>query len=297
MTECVKGHPEQASPAWFDAALAAVPTRGTVVVDGAQIAFRRWDGPGEHGVVLIHGGAAHSGWWDHIGPLLTPYGRVVALDLSGHGDSDWRPSYDVDTWAREVLAVSTAAGIRAHPTIVGHSMGGFIALHAAAAYGDRLTAAVVVDSPLRAATPEDDSTRRQRAGRQSRHYDSREAAVARFRPMPDQPSLPCVRRHVAAESVKQTAEGWRWKFDRRIFDRPRFTSDHVGAIACSIAVLRGEHGMLGVAESTALSRRLGGRLPIIEIPDAGHHIMLDQPLALAAALRTLAATWTPVATA
>jgi pimeloyl-ACP methyl ester carboxylesterase len=263
-------------------------------VDGARIAFRSWEGSSDHCIVLIHGGAAHSGWWDHIGPLLTSYGQVVALDLSGHGDSDWRPRYDVDTWAREVLAVAATTRIDMRPTVVGHSMGGFVALHTAAAHGDLLTAAVVVDSPLRAATPEDDDARGRRASRESRLYASEDEAMAHFRPLPQQPALPYVLRHVAASSAVETIAGWRWKFDRRIFDRPRFTPDHVGSIPCSVAVLRGEHGMLGATECAALAERLDGRPPIIEIPNAGHHIMLDQPLALTAALRTLVAMWTPI---
>ena len=51
--------------------------------------------------MLVHGGAAHSRWWDHIAPMLTEGWRVVAVDLSGHGDSDRRDHYSLDTWARE----------------------------------------------------------------------------------------------------------------------------------------------------------------------------------------------------
>ena len=57
--------------------------------------------------MLVHGGAAHSGWWDHVAPLLT-WHRVVALDLTGHGDSDRREVYDMRLWAREVVAVAAA---------------------------------------------------------------------------------------------------------------------------------------------------------------------------------------------
>jgi pimeloyl-ACP methyl ester carboxylesterase len=34
-----------------------------------------------------------------------------------------------------------------------------------------------------------------------------------------------------------------------------------------------------------------GRLPVVDLPDAGHHPMLDQPLALVTGLRTLLAVW------
>jgi pimeloyl-ACP methyl ester carboxylesterase len=42
-----------------------------------------------------------------------------------------------------------------------------------------------------------------------------------------------------------------------------------------------------------MSRLVPGGMPVIDLPDAGHHPMLDQPLALVAALRTLLAVWPP----
>src|SRR5487761_12732 len=104
-----------ASPAWFTEALAAPVTEGQAVVDGVPIAYRAWGGPGSRGVVLVHGGAAHSRWWDHIGPLLASDRRVVAIDLSGHGDSGRRESYSFDAWAREILAVAADAVHRPLP--------------------------------------------------------------------------------------------------------------------------------------------------------------------------------------
>ena len=107
-----------APPAWFTAALATPVTQRTTIVDGATIAYRTWGEPGGRGIVLVHGGAAHSCWWDHIGPLLADGRLVVALDLSGHGDSARRESYGLDQWAREVLAVADDAGIATPPSSV-----------------------------------------------------------------------------------------------------------------------------------------------------------------------------------
>ncbi|WP_413467594.1 alpha/beta fold hydrolase [Mycobacterium sp. RTGN3] len=99
--------------------------------------------------MLVHGGAAHSGWWDHIAPFFAQTHRVIAPDLSGHGDSGTRTTYHLHTWAREVLAASTAAGPSGRPTIVGHSMGGWITSTAAENYGEQIDSIVVIDSPLR----------------------------------------------------------------------------------------------------------------------------------------------------
>src|SRR5258708_37392396 len=111
-------------PAWFSAALDAAVQEGTTTVDGASIAYRDWGDPDGRSIVLVHGGAAHSRWWDHIAPMLTDGWRVVAVDLSGHGDSDRRDRHSLHTRAREGPAV--AAGTRAAPARVGlgHSQGG-----------------------------------------------------------------------------------------------------------------------------------------------------------------------------
>ena len=49
------------------------------------------------------------------------------------------------------------------------------------------------------------------------------------------------------------------------------------------------------AYSAEMQRLTGGRLPVVDLPDTGHHPMLDQPLALVTGLRTLLALW-PAAT-
>ncbi|OMQ14825.1 alpha/beta hydrolase, partial [Modestobacter sp. VKM Ac-2676] len=54
---------------------------------------------------------------------------MVALDLTGHGDSDHRTDYDPLVWAREVVAVAAATGLD-RPVVIGHSMGGWVAVTA-----------------------------------------------------------------------------------------------------------------------------------------------------------------------
>jgi pimeloyl-ACP methyl ester carboxylesterase len=277
-------------PAWFTQALSAPVTERVTVLDGVPVAYRMWgSSPNGRGIVLVHGGAAHSRWWDHIGPLLTVDRRVIAIDLSGHGDSGRRESYSFDGWAREILAVAADAGLDA-PTVIGHSMGGVVTLRLAALFGSRIEGAVVIDSPVRNPAPEQHAAQDRRVFRELRVYPSREAAIARFRPVPDQPVLGYVADHVAATSVRQVDGGWTWKWDPRVFvlEPPRAPLTRLG---CRVALFRAEHGIMSAEMSEIMYDRLGRVAPLIEIPAAGHHIMLDQPIALAAALRTLLSDW------
>ena len=279
-----------APPAWFTAALATPVTQRTTIVDGATIAYRTWGDPGGRGLVLVHGGAAHSRWWDHIGPLLADGRLVVALDLSGHGDSARRESYSLDQWAREVLAVAEDAGIATPPTVVGHSLGGHVTLRAAALFGSGIEGAIVIDSPIREMSPEEHAAMEHRAFGGLRVYPSKEAILARFRPVPDQPVLGYIADHVAATSIREAEGGWTWKWDPAIFSR-QVPPTLLTRLDCRVALFRAEHGMVSTEMSDVMYDRLGRVAPVIEIPAASHHIMLDQPIALVAAIRTLLSGW------
>jgi pimeloyl-ACP methyl ester carboxylesterase len=277
-------------PAWFTAAVAVQPEQRTATVDGIPIAYRAWGDPAARGIVLVHGGAAHSRWWDHIAPLLTNGWRVIAPDLSGHGDSGRRPRYSLDLWAREVLGVVTDAGITS-PVVIGHSMGGFVTLRMATLFGSRIAGAVAIDSPVRDIAPEDAAARQRRAFGPLHVYPTREAAMARFRPIPDQPVLRYIAEYVAAASIRPVEGGWTWKFDPRIFVRDEFTPTLLTRLDCRVALFRAEHGIVSEQLGEVMYDRLGRVAPLVEIPVAGHHIMFDQPIALVSALRTLLADW------
>jgi pimeloyl-ACP methyl ester carboxylesterase len=283
------------APEWFTKALATAPEASTVDVHGTTISYLAWGDPSERGIVLVHGGGAHAHWWDHIGPLLAPDRRVVALDLSGHGDSGRRPVYSLDAWAQEILAVAADAGVTGPPIVIGHSMGGFVTLRLASLYGAKIAGAVIIDSPVRDRdlTPEETAARERRAFGPLRVYPSREAAITRFRPVPPQPTLPYISAHIAETSVKpaEAGPGWTWKFDPRIFGRESFGTALLTRLDCRVALFRAEHGIMSVQMSEVMYDRLGRVAPVIEIPAAGHHIMLDQPVALIAALRTLLSDW------
>ncbi|HEY4702230.1 MAG TPA: alpha/beta hydrolase [Streptosporangiaceae bacterium] len=292
-------------PEWFTKALATAPQERRVDVDGTAISYLAWGDPSARGLVLVHGGGAHAHWWDHIAPLLALDRRVVALDLSGHGDSDRRDTYTLDAWATEVLAVAADAGLTEPPTVIGHSMGGLVTLRLAGLHGARLAGAVVIDAPVRDRdlTPEELAARERRAFGPLHVYPSREDAIARFRTIPPQETLPYAAAHVAATSVRPapaaaggpagTGDGWTWKFDPRIFGREPFgaAAATLTRLDCRVALFRAEHGIMSAQMSQVMYDRLGRVAPVIEIPAAAHHIMLDQPVALIAALRTLLSDW------
>lgn len=283
-------------PAWFDEAIACAPEHAAVQVRGARITYRAW-GPADAPVtVLVHGGAAHAGWWDHVGPLLdspsSPQ-RVVALDLSGHGDSDHRPEYTLETWAEEVVAVAQAQRHPQPPVVVGHSMGGFVALTTARDHGAALAGAIAVDSPVQAMSSEARAwVESGRGVPPQKVYPDLPTILGRFRTLPsDDVTLDYVQDHVARGSVREVDGGWSWKFDPRIFLRSRMEPEELAEAGCPVALLRGDRGMATTDITETVAERLGGHVPVTVVRDTGHHVMLDQPLALAAVVQAITGEW------
>ena len=275
-------------PDWFTGALATEPETGAVDVDGARIAYRAWGEREAPGLVLVHGGAAHSRWWDHIAPHLAHDRRVVALDLSGHGDSDHRSGYDLALWGREVLAAAEAAGIESPPTLVGHSLGGLVSVGLARRPDVPVGDVIVVDSPIGGLAAEEREESIELAQGKTRFYPTRAQAVSRFRPVPAQPSLPYVLDHIAPLSVRELDSGWTWKFDSSIFSGRVSLPTDVSRFHTRLAFFRAEFGLVPPRVREDIERA-GGLY--IDLPDAGHAPMLDQPLALLTGIRSLLAAW------
>jgi len=284
-------------PEWFRRALAVPFGDGHVDVDGASIHYLAWGEPGRRGLVFVHGGGAHAHWWTHVAATFADRYRVAALDLSGHGDSAHRDAYDIEQWTAEVMAVAADAGMAERPVVVGHSMGGFVTIATAALHSDGLTGVVVCDSPVTEPDPEVESYRLKEAFGAPRTYASVDEAVARFRTVPPQDHyLPYVMDHVARRSLCPVDGGWQWKFDRHVFAQfgggmRGIARPYLAQVRCRFALLRSEHGLVTEDIGADMYDALGRVAPVIELPEAGHHAMLDEPLVLLTALRTLLADW------
>ena len=217
--------------------------------------------------------------------------------MSGMGDSDKRPQYKMDYFVEEQLAVMRDAGMFDNaepPVIVAHSFGGFVTILTGALHGDKLAGTVIVDSPVN--PPErGEQGPPHREMRPHRIYPTLTEALARFRLAPEQPcENDYVVDFIARKSLKQVDGGWTWKFDPSIWTRFSIgdTAERLRATKCRIAIMRGEMSVLLPAEvGDYMFNLLGRAAPVIEIPQARHHVMLDQPLAFVAALRALLADW------
>jgi pimeloyl-ACP methyl ester carboxylesterase len=173
-------------------------------------------------------------------------------------------------------------------------MGGYVALALGGRQPDAVRGVIVIDSAVpglvRTSTPNREPT----AAATPHHYATKDEAVRRFRVTPPDPYvLPYVAAHVAAESVVETEGGWTWKFDPNAQRRDRSVSnDLLSDLTGRLAILRAEHGLTTREIAARMVNVYGRAAPVIELAGTGHHVPLDDPIALATALSSVIATWT-----
>ena len=117
------------------------------VLDAGRSLFYREEGAGDPPVLLVHGWCCDA---TYMAPQLAHFARahrVIAPDLSGHGQSDAAATYTIPAFADEVAHLAQRLGLK-RPLIVGHSMGGSVALEVAGRHPSLPAALAILDSTI-----------------------------------------------------------------------------------------------------------------------------------------------------
>ncbi|MEM9743170.1 MAG: alpha/beta hydrolase [Pseudomonadota bacterium] len=289
-----KGTTASTIPDWFFEAVEAPVTDHTVEVEECDVHYRLWEGSSDRPLLLIHGMSAHAHWFDFIAPQLTPEYRVAAMDLTGMGDSDYRYEYTADSYAEEVRAVCDAAALDERVILVAHSFGGRIALKAVKRWPDRFAGLVLLDSGLR--HPDEPDPQRPPMAGSSKVYPDRASAEARFRLQPPQScDNGYILEYIARHSIMAVeGGGFAWKFDEDLFGSLKGldgSADDFRNLAVPLKMMFGADSALFSERSVEYMQSLVPEaqrpVPVVMLPDAQHHLFLDQPRAFVAALRDL----------
>jgi pimeloyl-ACP methyl ester carboxylesterase len=278
-------------PEWFTRSVGLPHEEAAVMVRGARVHYARWGSGSGAPILFVHGGAAHLRWWTPLVGFFVPPYDVVAVDLSGHGDSDWREAYTRAIWAEEVMAVVRDAWPGRSAVLVGHSLGGLVSIAAAAGEGAALRGLVVVDSPIRApdSTPGDVPRIRSVPT-----YPDLASAMARFRLIPPQPvGQPDMLAYAARHSFHVTPGEVRYKFDPRITEATadRSAWEDLTHVLCPRALVYGTESAVLTPGMRGPLRALFPQNDAVAIEGAYHHVPMDAPEAFAAAVLRFAAAW------
>lgn len=277
--------------AWIAEALADHGVERTIDVQGAAVAMRGWglEHTERPGLVLLHGFQAHARWWDHLGPRLARRHRVVAMDFTGFGDSAHRARYSRSIHADEVLAVMAELGFD-RPAVIAHSYGAMVTMELCLRDPGALQRAVLVEPWVRVLENDGAYTLPQV---KPKEFPDLDAATARFRLTPSAGwPVPSLLAHIARHSFRRTDGGWTFKFD----PDAGVTMNEDGSakpfrnIEVPLDFVHGDRSDVVMPDEV---ERLGDILPAcgppVSIPLAHHHILLEQPGALLAALEALLA--------
>ncbi len=271
------------------------PTSRFVTINGLRLHYLDWGGdPSRHTIVLVHGGTAHAHWWDAMAPWLVEYGRVVAFDFRGHGRSEWpRPAHYGPVAHIDDLRGFIAQHLRTRVVLIGHSMGGELSLRIVARNPELIEGFVSIDAPAGGPpllTRLRWRWKRRRQGGPRPDFASAEELIKRFRLSP--PGHNLTGQQLAALALKgaeQLPNGrWAFRFDPEARAWPHKRSDWgrvaLRKIAPPTLIIRGRHSAL---MTPSAARRMYRKTPgarFVEIPDAHHHVPLDNPIATAAAV-------------
>lgn len=297
----------------FNAEHAGVPFTGppparrvrVEVGDGTSVSAVLWGNststevPGE-GVeprptlVFLHGGGQNLHTWDTV--LLGLGEPALAIDLPGHGHSDWRADSD---YSPPVLADAAAAAIRAHGAapvfVVGMSMGGMTTMALAARHPDLVRAAVIVDvtpgSGARVAKLDDAQKGAVALTSGPQSFESFEAMVeAAVRSSPHR-SRASLARGVAHNARPAEDGTWIWRYDRArnqgasTADGFNALWDDVSASTAPMTLVRGGASLFTHDEDIEEFLRRKPGTPVHVVDGAGHAVQSDRPRQLVEIIR------------
>ena len=280
------------SPTWYREAMDDAGQVCYVNVEGCKIHYLYWASKhkARANLLLVHGGGGHAHWWSFLAPFLSKDINVAALCLSGMGDSGPREQYGSESRVADMRGVIRDLNFGPPTYILGHSFGGFMASRYGQMHGDEISGVIIADSPIRPPNKkEDDQKRRPRMGNK-RYYRDFNEALGRFRLMPSQPCAnEFLVEHVGRHSLKHEVEGWCWKWDGAAMQNRRFGEpfhEYLAGSACKKAFIFGEKSDLVDLETLSFIKGLlDDDSPVIGIPEAHHHLMLDQPIAFVTGVR------------
>jgi pimeloyl-ACP methyl ester carboxylesterase len=279
----------------------ALPWRGEPAVrrqhvptPGGAVSALVWGEPGTSPeYVLLHGGAQNAHTWDTVALALDR--PLVAIDLPGHGRSDWRDDHDYSPPVlAEAVAVAVAELAPDAGVVVGMSLGGLTSLCLAAAHPELVRKLVVVD-----VTPGTDHAKAEpiiafvSGPERFANLDEILARTIQYNPTRSESSL---RRGVLHNAKEEPDGSWVWRYDRvrswagKVTEAPDFARlwEAVDAVRAPMMLVRGGlSGVVGDEDVVELLRRQPA-CEVVVVDGAGHSVQGDRPLELAAILARFA---------
>ncbi|MGH3758346.1 alpha/beta fold hydrolase [Actinophytocola sp.] len=286
------------------------PAEGQALVGRVRLRYLEWGEPTSRpALVLLHGGGLNVHTWDAVAMLVSADHHVVAIDLRGHGASEWSPQldYGLPDHADDVREALALLGIRSY-VLVGMSLGGFVSLRIATSGPGEARGIVLVDVSTRvrlrsarqirgfiAGRDEFDSVddaveyvRAHRGGRVPGESSGTTAPPATAPPVHRTESL---RTHVALNLMRLATGRLTWRYDRRhrtmaeldaMLDDAAMIEESLPRLRCPLLLVVGaDSDVLDPDEPARLTGLLTVPARAVTVEGAGHSVQRDAPVAVA----------------
>jgi 3-oxoadipate enol-lactonase len=221
------------------------------------------EGQGERCFVCLHGLVDDLSIWDRVAPRLVERGLVLRLDQRGHGGSGTPPGpYDREALAQDVIALLDACDVE-RAVLIGHSMGGIVAMSTAVAHPARAAGLVLL------------GTASQCSERVARWYERLAVAA-------EEEGLDGVARAIygdrGSRSIAGDARGIAHvtRMLKTLFDDP--LTPRLAEIVCPVLLLVGEKDPMGPKASEIIRAALPPALARLEVlSERGHWLHVEAP--------------------
>jgi pimeloyl-ACP methyl ester carboxylesterase len=272
------------APEWF---LKSIANKGVDVLindPNGDISYSKWksNNQSKNLLILIHGTGAHKKWWDPIAPQFIDDTNVIAVDLPGMGDSNFREKYSIKDFGSCIFSIIEKEKKDAQIEniyIVGHSLGGQVAAYLASEYKDLVTSLIMIDTFIR---PPDYDPSEHEGGplRKIKYYPDKKTILQRFRLMPTQECKnDWFLRYIAEYSVREVEDGWRWKFDDLMFNSLERLFGYKFSFKCPALFIYGANSLLMSGNILSNIKKMYSDIMEFEkVDEAAHHVPLDKPL-------------------
>lgn len=269
----------------------------TTLPDGRVVSALKWTNEPPR-LVLVHGTAQNAHTWDTVALALGV--PLVAIDLPGHGHSDWR---DDATYTPQTLSEDIAHVIAAHApdarAIVGMSLGGLTCLALAAARPELVRSLVMVDITPGVTSKKAKAVLDFINGPQN--FASFEDLLARTKEHNPTRSESSLRRGILHNARQLDDGSWEWRYDRRgrsnNENAPRATEDDasqrpdsnrlwdaISNLHCELLLVRGGISPVVDDDDVAELKRRRPSATVEVVDGAGHSVQGDRPVELAGLL-------------
>ena len=285
------------APDWFHKAISEKPRIETLTQSLGNLRYQVWDKENSNNIILlVHGTGAHKKWWDPIAPIINANCSVIAPDLPGMGESEHRSEYSFEAFGEAIIAMlnhEKAMEKNKQVYLIGHSLGGHLAGYIASEMPDFPAGLIMIDSPIRPPTYDYDKHQSTGPLRRIKYYPDKISIIERFRLMPPQD---CENgwylRYIAEHSVFDVEEGWRWRFDDKLFASLRRLHNYEFKFQCPALFIAGGKSLLLESKIMKYIREAFKDSMTVEvIEDAAHHVPLDSPLELVSLINNYLQEW------